>query len=64
MTKLDTITFEYAYCGECPHVLDWLDEGKLGHRCGREGQTRLIPNPWSGIPDWCPLPDKEEKDEL
>ena len=61
MTKLDTYTEEYEHCGECAYAGDYFDTGKKGFRCENVKRKRVIPDLWGDIPDWCPLPDKEEK---
>lgn len=58
--KVETLTFEYEHCGECPNVFDWCDTGKKGYRCNRGKRIRIIPDLWGKIPDWCPLPNKVE----
>ena len=64
MTKVDTfVTINiYEHCGECFHVLDWLDTGKQGHRCDRGKRRRIVRDLWGEIPTWCPLPDKGVKE--
>ncbi len=57
MTKIETITYEYEHCGECPWVLARFDSDK--HWCEKE--ERIIPDLWGDIPDWCPLETKEVK---
>ena len=59
MTKVDTHTFEYNHCGECPEVLDYHDTGKKGHRCGKLKRVRILGDIWGPIPSFCPLPDKK-----
>ena len=54
--KVETITFEYEHCGECTNA-DYRGDGKK-YKCLLK--KRLIPDLWGEIPDWCPLPDKEE----
>ena len=58
MTKLETLTFEYERCGECPNA-DYQPTERCTnrHKCWKNG--RVIPNLWGKIPKWCPLPNKE-----
>lgn len=63
--KVETLSFEYEYCWECPNVLDWIETGKKGDRCrkAKRGKGyRIIGDIFDKIPEWCPLPDKEDKD--
>ncbi len=55
MTKQETLVFNYEHCGECPH-----SSGRAGERCDKGKRLRIIKDLWGEIPDWCPLPDKEE----
>lgn len=60
--RKETITFEYNHCGECPHPVDFVGGDKLlKHRCGKDEEVRFLLNIWGGIPDWCPLEIKDEK---
>lgn len=56
LTKIDTIHHEYTSCFQCRNSA--MRDGKWS--CGSTGK-------WLGsivgIPSWCPLPDKEEKEE-
>ena len=56
MTKLETLTFEYERCGECPNA-DYQPTKRYTAKCWKNG--RVIPNLWGKIPKWCPLPNKE-----
>ena len=61
--KLDTITFEYAHCGECQYVdCTWVSS-KSKMYCTKLNPVRRLNRKvlWGKIPDWCILPDKEEK---
>jgi len=61
MTRLETITFEYDECGECPNPLNPKETGRSGWTCAK-APKRIIHSLWGeGIPDWCPLPKKEGK---
>jgi len=51
--RIETVTYEYEHCSECPHVLDYFDTGKKGWRC--ELKRRIIKEIWGEIPEWCPL---------
>ena len=54
--KVETITFEYEHCAECPNTL--MDYN--GDWCDRNQCRKRIPYLWGDIPDWCPLETKEE----
>jgi len=55
--KIETITLEYEHCGECSHC-DMRDGKWVCLLTGRKvANYRLWHKP---IPDWCPLPDKED----
>jgi hypothetical protein len=50
-----------AFCGNCPHsFITGTQEQVSKYSCGRTYMA--IENP-GYIPEWCPLPDKEFKDE-
>ena len=62
MTRIETLTFEYEHCSECPNILDWFDTGKRGDRCekAKRGRGYRIIKDMSGeIPKWCPLEKKD-----
>ena len=57
--KVETITFEYSNCGECPNADTKLKDPD-NWRCFKTKRNRKIPSLWNKpIPKWCPLPDKE-----
>ena len=58
MTKIETLTFEYEHCGECPCLLIYFTPGHNG--CDRMDPTRKIANLWGDIADWCPLEEKKD----
>uniref|UniRef100_A0A6M3IIC8 Uncharacterized protein n=1 Tax=viral metagenome TaxID=1070528 RepID=A0A6M3IIC8_9ZZZZ len=53
--KVETLTFEYDHCGECPYI---SSPKYMKWKCLKK--RRIVPEIWGKIPDWCPLPDKEE----
>ena len=60
--KIETITFEYEHCGECPNC--GCFEGSNDYWCVLIEKDTLtlrekIPDLWGEIPEWCPLPDGE-----
>ena len=54
MIKVETLTFEYEHCGDCPHP-DQNSKWKCSLR------KRIIPVLWGEIPEWCPLETKREE---
>ena len=52
--RIETITFEYEHCGECPEV-DYQN-GK--YRCTKTNRTAK--EIWGEIPKWCPLEEKKD----
>lgn len=60
MAKIEVLTFEYEECAECSNVIDVPTkvEGKWKWRCGKT--NRIIKEIRGKIPEFCPLPDKEE----
>ena len=53
--KIETITFEYQHCGECPNTISSRDTTKW--YCEKM-DNKKIPDLWGEIPKWCPLEDK------
>ena len=62
MVRIETTTFEYTSCGQCPNALDWLETGLKGNRCllkpHGKGNRIIKEDLWEGMPDWCPLDEK------
>ena len=58
--KVETITYEYEHCGVCSNAYG-DPTPKKSYRCKCLKTGRVIPDIWGDIPDWCPLPDKEDK---
>ncbi len=60
--KQETLTFEYAHCGQCPHPDSTWVSSKSKVYCSKLKPRRLLNRDDLGgkIPDWCPLPDKEK----
>ncbi|KKM89165.1 hypothetical protein LCGC14_1251460 [marine sediment metagenome] len=56
MTKIYTATHEYKHCAVCSEARFTM-AGKFKCRLRR----RIIKDIEGDIPDFCPLPDKEEK---
>lgn len=54
--KIETKIFEYDRCWKCTGSVadggEWACEKK---------ENRRIEDFWVEIPEWCPLPDKEEE---
>jgi len=54
VAKIETITFKYEHCGECPHCGGW------DYPCDICDLTKKkTPSIWGKIPKWCPLKDAE-----
>ncbi len=65
MTKIETVTdtFEYEHCAECPHCRDFGGSDDYWCTCWDDKTLTLkdkLTDIWGAIPDFCPLPDKEE----
>lgn len=58
MAKIATV--EVRYCADCPHY------GLGGNVCLKQSEIKKeftgVPKRYE-IPDWCPLPNKEVKNE-
>jgi len=54
MSKIETITFEYNHCGECPNA----NGGGHNYKSYCDKKEKKINNLWGKIPKWCPLEDK------
>ena len=60
--KIEVVTFEYKYCGECGNRECFLGGRSPKFRCRLTGDELF--EIWEGIPSWCPLPDKKEENNV
>ena len=58
MVKIETLTFEYNHCAECPNCERVKGAYEFENRCRLK--KRKIPDLWGEIPKWCPLENKKE----
>lgn len=57
--RIETVTFEYEHCGECPHPGFLVADFDPRCRLAKHGRgNRIIKDLWGEIPDWCPLEKK------
>lgn len=48
-------------CEACPYVSAILTANSWLDCCGKMKPARIFKSDQKGIPDWCPLPDADDK---
>ena len=62
MTKIETLTYEYEHCGDCPNIYGIADFPDSECACNKT--RKIILDIWGDIPEWCPLETKTEKETV
>jgi len=63
MSKVELVSMEYEYCGECSNVDSTWTNPKSKLYCIKAHKRPLKrADLWGKIPTWCPLPDKVEEE--